>query len=208
MDLQCNFLKYFDIFGYEFQFNIGKDKMLKTRFGGFIAIFMVVSLVPLAWYFGKDIEKREEPNFIEEKTMQEDFPFWNATSKNFFFAYKVYDFDFKNINDPRYFEFLFEYEKWRTDNVTFERKEFYNHFETPRKCNLSNLDLDDKYYAQRVFDNEKLGEFLCVNSNFTIGGDWSRGVINFPNFMVLRCNNNTKKKYNITRLGRRSKKKV
>ena len=116
--IKLGFLEYFDVVGHHFTFNIGKSENLKTKAGGVITILFALSLIIPTYYFGRDISFREEPQFITESEMLPDYPFFNATNSLFFFAYRLIDINLQNIDNQRYFEYLFDYEEFTFNNIT------------------------------------------------------------------------------------------
>jgi len=67
-------LENMDIFGKDFNFTIGGDR-LKTRMGGFVTILLFFSILACAGYFGKDIYFKVAPNFITEQLVLPRIPF-------------------------------------------------------------------------------------------------------------------------------------
>jgi len=187
---KLSFLEYFDIFGHQFNFTIGNSPILKTKAGGAITLLFALSLIIPCWYFGRDIQYHEEPNFFSEKEMLNIYPNQNINNSNFFFAYRIINYDFQTINDPRNFEFTFEYEEYiNKDGRRFEQ---YNKTDFPIDCNLKHVNNDSVAYT-----TENLQDFKCLDLNYSMGGDWTQGNIKLPNFMIRRCNNETEQRLNI-----------
>ena len=86
-----NFIKKSDILGKSISFEEENNKIFKTVLGGLLTIFLIVTMVILSYYFGKEIWERKKPTtFINEQKVSEvdyeitEFPFLFAISNNNF----------------------------------------------------------------------------------------------------------------------------
>jgi len=71
---KMSILTAIDNLGSSVKFKInGRD--FKTKLGGVVTLLIGFGLMILAWYFGQDIYKREEPTFKTKFTLLDYYPF-------------------------------------------------------------------------------------------------------------------------------------
>ncbi len=190
-----NFLKNIDLFGLQFNFKFEKADKFKTTLGGVLSLVLIFTIASAIALYSLDYIYKNNPKVTVNSYMK-DYPFLEINNTNFFFAFRLIDINFNNIQDPRYFEFEFEHEVWEKD----KEKETYfvakNFSETPEKCKFG-VDILNNDTDKNSLQSQ-LHLYHCVKSNYTIGGSYSGDKMSYPNFMVKRCNAKTEKKYGIT----------
>ncbi len=186
-------LRKFDILGKDFKFTHEKSKF-KTALGSFLSVFILLSILTLLWYFGRDIYMKENPNTLKKTFSYENFPFVNYSNSNMFFAFRLDDKHGKAIEHLRYVEFLFYY------NILRKDKESSINFLPSRKEIRPMQNCNEKFLDKKMFEKNRLVHYYCANfTDYLVGGEWAgSNKFKYISFKIKRCDQSTEKKYNVT----------
>ena len=111
-------LKLIDVFGNDFKLNLGGIEKHKSLFGGIFSLLLIFTIVILTWYFGQDIYLRENPTYISKTVLKTETPMLTLNSSVFSYAYRFEDANGVIIDDPKFFEYEFEFKFSEINNVS------------------------------------------------------------------------------------------
>ncbi len=174
--------------GKDFQFNI-EGGAYQTFLGGITTILTGIAFLILLWVYGKDMYERKSPSVLSKKSMIKFFPEVKVNSSTFNFAYRMENLNGDFINDPRYFTYDFMH--------IYEKADENGHFSLVKKekRKMEKCSLD--HTANETLHHYKLHNYMCINNNYTFGGDWGGDSMRLPLFFIRRCNNETEAEYGI-----------
>lgn len=169
-------LRKIDIFQTKLTFDVEENDSIKTNFGGFITILMVVFFGLLVAGFGQDFFKRENPNILRSESFYFESPYHAINNKNFTFSFFIQDSNNMLIDDDTFAYFTFSYRHFRgSEFVSSEGLEV-----TP--CTQ---DLLVEGHFDKEFNYTKM---YCPRfNNITIGGGWIQPEIKFIFVNALFC---------------------
>ncbi len=118
------------------------------------------------------------------------YPIMQVNATTFNLAFRIESRKGELINDPRFFDYHFTYEEYAIDNITGTSKIKNSFVLDPEVCST-------KHYPEKILKHEKLHNYICLKSDFKLGGDWSNQKILLPQMLISRCNKITEKKHKI-----------
>ena len=185
-------IKAFDIFGNDFKLNIGGSQTHNTLLGGISSISLFIATLILTWYFGQDIYKRSNPNFLKKTEIRDEVPMITLNNSDFFFAFKVVDTIGDTTNYEKYFQNILEYRYSSYDKYSGISKVLNHTYYTLEKCNTNHID------NKTLIDNALYGYYCANFSDFKYGGDFASNYVSYFEFIVRKCNKYTTLENNIT----------
>lgn len=164
----------------------GKDRQTSI-IGGLVSLLVMMAVLFLIFYLGLDIVLREKPRLIISEVENTLPTFYNLTSKDFMFGFKIVNsenlkVDYENYIDIKIMNTIGVKNASATANNTegpFNKTEnVYTEFET---CN--------KIKDYDIFNiSSTLASYQCVkNLSFYLGGDFSDNKFGTLDFMVKPC---------------------
>jgi len=115
---KIKFFQQFNIFRNLFSFTINKQTKFKTNLGAILSLITLIVIIVTCFFFGKDFYHRTNPKVLSQKTVPEDFPKMNISSRNLTISWRIEEefgneLDFSGILFP-----VFKYLHFEKNNHT------------------------------------------------------------------------------------------
>jgi len=164
----------------------------KTHIGGLLTIFLILGLLALIWYFGRDIYERKLPFFIEKTDFRDDAPvMFDHKYNETFVAFSLEAGGENYFDDIRYIEH-FAYHDIKIWNATSKGYDKSKPEASVERCSTKHID-------NATLQTMDLRYYHCFTpSSPHFGGENIDGSYDYPVLIVRFCNKDTENKYNIT----------
>ena len=171
-----------DLLGPKFHFYDGVSLKRRTKLGGILTLFLIISSILLFFVFGNELFNRINP--IITISIQEDsiYDIIDLYKKHITFAFRLEDFDghYKNDSNFLYFKFLYH---------SFEQSHNgkYKNFSTGETisfhiCNESDFNYEN---LSKIY-----GTLYCPDlGGKKFGGYWDNPYIYYFEFQIFFCEN-------------------
>jgi hypothetical protein len=174
-------LKALDIFGKPLQLYLNDRKNDRTRFGGLISLALIIIIVIISYFLGKDIYLKQDPRSYQYTNQFFHFPAYNLTKNDFSFAFNAADLNNYPIMDDRYFTISARL-------IVYDLIDgYYNLTYIPiplAPCNYSDfLSLNSSEYVAG-----SISTFMCPQvESINLAGYWGDSFISVLDVIVQYC---------------------
>lgn len=180
-----HFLSSIDLFGNPIKMNIKNKTVMKTSFGGILTVNLLLLILIMTWFIGKDIMYKQVPFSYQQTSINLASESININNYIFPLAFKISDMNSQPVIDPNLFNLTFTYFQYKFDS---NAKQLQIHSELDLPMHLCNYS-DFPYVPPAVIDQTTFKTNFCPQYlNFNLSGSWSEDHLSFLQIKLKKCN--------------------